>query len=142
MRYLLLVILLFFVISCKTVKYIEVEVEKEVPVEVEKIKTEYINQYYRDSIFVHDSIDRYISGDTVHIYEYKYIYKYLNHTDTVIKTDSIEVPVEVKSTVTKTETQIQEVNKLKWYQELFMWIGVVLSLLGIFKLVTFIKGKI
>lgn len=124
MRGLLIAILIFFCVSCTTTKYVDR------PVPVETVRTEYINQLYRDSIFVHDSIDRYISGDTVYQYKYKYIYKYLNRTDTVVKTDSIEVPVEVKT------TEIKEVNKLRWYQTTLMWVGG-LSLL----ILSFILGK-
>jgi len=92
MRSLLIVILVFIFTSCTTTKYIDR------PVPVETVRTEYINQLYRDSVFIHDSIDRYISGDTVYQYKYKYIYKYLNRTDTLVKTDSIEVPIEIKTT--------------------------------------------
>lgn len=124
MRELLIAILIFFCVSCTTTKYVDR------PVPVETVRTEYINQLYRDSVFVHDSIDRYISGDTVYQYKYKYIYKYLNRTDTVVKTDSIEVPVEVKT------VEIKEVNKLRWYQTTLMWVGG-LSLL----ILSFILGK-
>ena len=111
MRSLLIVILVFIFTSCTTTKYIDR------PVPVETVRTEYINQLYRDSVFIHDSIDRYISGDTVYQYKYKYIYKYLNRTDTLIKTDSIEVPIETKV------TEIKEVNKLKGYQSFLMYLG-------------------
>lgn len=124
MRGLLIAILVFFCVSCTTTKYVDR------PVPIETVRTEYINQLYRDSVFVHDSIDRYISGDTVYQYKYKYIYKYLNRTDTVVKTDSIEVLVEVKT------TEIKEVNKLRWYQTTLMWVGG-LSLL----ILSFILGK-
>lgn len=124
MRSLLIAILIFFCVSCTTTKYVDK------PITVETVRTEYINQLYRDSVFVHDSIDRYISGDTVYQYKYKYIYKYLNRTDTVVQTDSIEVPVEVKT------TEIKEVNKLRWYQTTLMWVGG-LSLL----ILSFILGK-
>lgn len=103
MRNILVVLLVLLCISCTTTKYIDK------PIPVETVRTEYVNQYYRDSIFVHDSIDRYISGDTVFQYKYKYIYRYFNHTDTLIKTDSIEVPVEVKT------IEVKEVNRIKWY---------------------------
>lgn len=111
MRGLLIAILIFLCISCTTTRYIDK------PVIVETVRTEYINQLYKDSIFIHDSIDRYISNDTVYQYKYKYIYKYLNRIDTIIKTDSIEIPIEIKV------TEIKEVNKLRWYQTTFMWIG-------------------
>ena len=83
MKNIFIAILMFLCASCTTVRYVDK------PVPVETIRTEYVNQLYRDSIFIHDSIDRYISGDTVFQYKYKYIYKYLNRTDTVFKTDSI-----------------------------------------------------
>lgn len=124
MRGILIIIFVFLCISCSTVKY----VDREVPIET--VRTEYINQLYRDSVFVHDSIDRYISGDTVYQYKYRYIYKYLYRTDTVVKTDSIEVPIEVKT------TEIKEVNKLRWYQSALMWAGGLALLV-----LSFILGK-
>ena len=103
MRSLLIAILVFICASCTTTKYVDK------PVPVETVRTEYVNQLYRDSIFIHDSIDRYIKGDTVYQLKYKYIYKYLNRTDTIVKTDSIELPVEVKT------VEVKEVNKIKGY---------------------------
>ena len=122
MRNILIAILLFICVSCPTTKYIDK------PVLVETVRTEYINQLYRDSVFVHDSIDRYISGDTVYQYKEKYIYKYLSRTDTVVKTDSIEVPVEVKV------TEVKEVNKIRWYQAALMWLGGLFTIFLSFKL--------
>lgn len=124
MRGLLIALLVFICVSCSTTKY----VDRPVPVEI--VRTEYINQLYRDSIFVHDSIDRYVKGDTVYQYKYKYIYKYLNRTDTILKTDSIEVPVEINT------VEINEVNKLKWYQSTLMWIGGLALLI-----LSFILGR-
>ena len=118
MKYLLLVILVFLV-ACSSTKIIE----KEVP--IEKVKTEYINTLKIDSVYIHDSIDRFVNGDTLYLYKYKYIYKYLNHIDTVIQKDSIETPVYI------TETKIKEVNKLKWYQKLLMWLGAAFVIGGI-----------
>lgn len=114
MRSLLIAILIFICASCTTTKYVDR------PVPVETVRTEYVNQLYRDSVFVHDSIDRYVSGDTVYQYKYKYIYKYLNRTDTVVKTDSIQVPVEIKTTEIK-----EVVKKPKWYQTFFMHFGAI-----------------
>lgn len=130
MRGLLIVILVFIFTSCTTTKYIDR------PVPVETVRTEYINQLYRDSVFIHDSIDRYISGDTVYQYKYKYIYKYLNRTDTLIKTDSIEVPVEIKV------TEIKEVNKIRWYQSALMWLGGLFTIFLSFKLGKALRTKI
>lgn len=128
MRGLLIAILLFICAACTTTKYIE----KEVPVEIEKVRTEYINQLYRDSVFVHDSIDRYISGDTVYLNKYKYIYKYKNRTDTVIQNDTIQVPVEIKT------TEIKEVEKkLKGYQSFLMYFGFGFILILLYKAIRF-----
>lgn len=130
MRSLLIAILIFICASCTTTKYIDR------PVPVETVRTEYVNQLYRDSVFVHDSIDRYISGDTVYQYKYKYIYKYLNRTDTLVKTDSIEVPVETKV------TEIKEVNKIRWYQSALMWLGGLFIIFLSFKLGKALRTKI
>lgn len=127
MRSLLIAILIFIVVSCTTTKYVDR------PVLVETVRTEYVNQLYKDSIFVHDSIDRFISGDTVHQYKYKYIYKYFNRTDTVVKTDSIEVPVEIKT------TEVKEVNRIKGYQSFLMCFGFVFILILVYKIIKFIK---
>lgn len=114
MRKLLFIIPILIILSACSVK------KQIVEVPIETVRTEYINQLYRDSVFVHDSIDRYISGDTVYQYKYKYIYKYLNRTDTVVKTDSIQVPVEIKTTEIK-----EVVKKPKWYQTFFMHFGAI-----------------
>ena len=127
MRSLLIAILVFIVVSCTTTKYVDR------PVLVETVRTEYVNQLYKDSIFVHDSIDRFISGDTVHQYKYKYIYKYFNRTDTVVKTDSIEIPVEIKT------TEVKEVNRIKGYQSFLMCFGFVFILILVYKVIKFIK---
>lgn len=115
--YLPIIVLIFLtLIGCKTIKQIEY-------VPIEEVRTEYKTITRVDSTFIHDSIDRYISGDSVIITKNHYIYKYLNSTDTLIVQDTIEVPVEVEIIRTK------EVNKLKWYQTILMWLGGM-SLLG------------
>lgn len=130
MRGLLIAILVFICISCTTTRYVDR------PVPVETIRTEYVNQLYRDSVFVHDSIDRYVQGDTVYQLKYKYIYKYLNKTDTIVKTDSIEIPVEVKT------VEVKEVNKIRWYQSALMWLGGLFTILLFFKLGMALRTKI
>lgn len=93
----------------------------EIPVET--VRTEYIHNTRIDSVYMRDSIDRWMKDDTVFIYKERTKYKYLNNTDTIIKTDTI--PKIIKEEVVKEV----EVNKMKWYQETFMWIGVLLSLI-------------
>lgn len=114
-----ILIIILFLSSCGVT-------EKIVEVPIETIKTEYIYNKSVDSIYIRDSVDRYISGDTVYQYKYKYIYKYLNNTDTIIKTDTIEKPVEIIT------TEIKEVNKIKWYQSILMWIGGISLVIGAF----------
>lgn len=126
-RVLAIFILLLMCISCTTTKYVDV------PVPVETVKVEYINQAYTDSIYIRDSIDRYIAGDTVYQYKYKYIYKYLNRTDTIVRTDSIEIPVELRV------TEVKEVNKLKWYQNILIYIGAGTLLFALYKISGFLK---
>lgn len=66
-------------------------------VEIPKIQKEYVNRV--DSVFIKDidSIytDRYIKSDTVYIEKNKIKYRnrYALHTDTLLRTDSIFVPV-------------------------------------------------
>ena len=113
--YIIPIILLLF-ISCSTKKQI-------VEVPVETIRTEYFYDAKVDSVFIKDSIDRYIKGDTLFIYNEHVKYKYLNKTDTVIRVDSIPkfINVEIVREV--------EVNHIKWYQKVLMWIGGVVSLI-------------
>lgn len=118
---LLIIIILLIVTACTTTRYIET------PVPIETIKTEYITQIKEDSIYIHDSIDRYISGDTVYQYKYKYIYKFLNTKDTIQQIDTIQIPVEV--------TQIREVNKLKWHQSTLMYLGLAFLIVVSYKIV-------
>lgn len=117
---LLIIIILLIATACTTTRYIET------PIPIETIKTEYITQLKEDSIYIHDSIDRYISGDTVYQYKYKYIYKFLSTKDTIQQIDTIQIPIEV--------TQIREVNKLKWYQSTLMYLGLAFLIVVSYKI--------
>lgn len=81
-------------------------------VEVPKIQKEYVNRV--DSIYIKDVdsvfVDRYIKSDTQYIEttKIKYRDRYALHTDTILKTDSIFVPVRYQD-----PTLIEEINKLK-----------------------------
>lgn len=81
--------------SCSSVKYVPVET----------VRTEYRTRdsIRYDSIYQRDSVYLMFKGDTVYKYKEKYLYKYLflNKTDTVIKTDSIQVPYPVEKQLTK-----------------------------------------
>lgn len=95
--------------SCGTTKYIDV------PVEIEKVKTEYKETVKYDSIYIRDSIDRYTKGDTVFIYKEKTKFQYKYKYDTIVVKDSIQYPQYITNEV--------EVNKLKTWQIVLMCIG-------------------
>lgn len=103
----IILILLSMLTSCShKVRYITETVE------VPKIQKEYVNRV--DSIYIKDvdSIytDRYIKSDTVYIEKnrIKYRNRYALHTDTILKTDSIFVPVRYDN-----PELLSEINKLK-----------------------------
>ena len=81
-------------------------------VEVPKIQKEYVNRV--DSVFIKDVdsiyVDRYLKSDTQYIEttKIKYRDRYALHTDTLLKTDSIFVPVRYDN-----PDLISEINKLK-----------------------------
>ena len=109
-------ILYMLLMSCSAQKQI-------VEVPVETVKTEYVHDTRIDSVFVKDSVDRFVRGDTVFIYKEHTKYKYLNKTDTIVRVDSIPKIVKVET------VKEVEVNHIKWYQETLMWIGGVMSLI-------------
>lgn len=136
-----ILVFLLLLCSCKSTEYIKI------PVEVEKVKIEYVDKFQkdsidtRDSIYVADSVFIYVKGDTVTqvqkscIYKDKIIYKDKLVTDTVYKIDSIPY--------IKTVEKIVKVNVIKSWQKNLMWIGgiVCLCILGVlfWKLFNFIK---
>lgn len=88
----IILILMSMLTSCShKVRYITQTVE------IPKIQKEYVNRV--DSIYIKDVdsvyTDRYIKSDTVYIEKnrIKYRDRYALHTDTILKTDSIFVPV-------------------------------------------------
>ena len=77
-------------------------------VPVKTVRTEYKT---RDSVR-YDSIFYLIKGDTVYKYvkqvEYKYLF--INRTDTILKTDSIQVPYPVEKRLTRWQTLKMELG--------------------------------
>ena len=103
----IILILLSMLTSCShKVRYITQTVE------VPKIQKEYVNRV--DSVFIKDIdsvfVDRYLKSDTQYIEttKIKYRDRYALHTDTLLKTDSIFVPVRYDN-----PTLIEEINKIK-----------------------------
>ena len=128
--------------SCRTVKYIDRAVvdSTEIAVPITNTKIEYRDRFLYDSIYIHDSIFTLIKNDTVYISKNKETNRLINKTDTIIKTDTIKVPVEITKTVTKTETCVNEVNKLYWWQKILISIGGIAFVLIIIYIVLKIKN--
>ena len=103
----IILILLSMLTSCShKVRYVTQTVE------VPKIQKEYVNRV--DSIYIKDIdsvfVDRYLKSDTQYIEttKIKYRDRYALHTDTLLKTDSIFVPVRYDN-----PELLSEINKLK-----------------------------
>ena len=94
-----------------------------VPVETLKVEKEYINQWLRDSIYIHDSVSMFQKGDTVWKESIKTVYKDRIMKDSILITDSVKIeipyPVEV----------IKEVNRLNSFQSFQIWCGRIILLI-------------
>ena len=103
----IILILMSMLTSCShKVRYITETVE------VPKIQKEYVNRV--DSIYIKDVdsvfVDRYLKSDTQYIEttKIKYRNRYALHTDTLLQTDSIFIPVRYQD-----PALIEEIGKLK-----------------------------
>ena len=137
----LFIIVTLILTSCRTVKYIDRTVVDSTKIEVPitNTKIEYRDRFLYDSIYVHDSIFTLIKGDTVYISKNKETNRLINKADTIIKTDTIKIPVEITKTVTKTEIQVKETNKLYWWQKSLIYLGLIVLISGIVFLIIKIK---
>ena len=123
--YIILLTLAIFITSCRSIRYVPVET----------VRTEYKTRdsIRFDSIYEHDSIFLFLKGDTVYKEKYRYRYRYLtiNNTDTIIMTDSVQVPYPV-------EKQLSRWQQMKI--ELGGWaFGMVIISLIVF-IIRFAKG--
>lgn len=99
------------------------------PKVIEHVRTEYVyrDRTQHDTTYVHDStyIKEYIKGDTVRIVEfrekYKYLYKYINKTDTVAVHDTLSVE-KIK--------EVKVERALSWWQK-FRLVLFPILLLGL-----------
>ena len=103
----IILILMSMLTSCsQKVRYVTQTVE------VPKIQKEYVNRV--DSIYIKDVdsvfVDRYLKSDTQYIEttKIKYRNRYALHTDTILRTDSVFVPLKYQD-----PALIEEINKLK-----------------------------
>lgn len=123
MKNLLYIILLMLVIcltSCRIIKYVPVET----------VKTEYKTRdsIRFDSIYEHDSIFLVVKGDTVYKEKYRYKYRYLtiNKTDTVMLTDSVQIPYPVEKQLTRWQQMKIELGG--WAVGVIVILSIVLML--------------
>lgn len=125
MKKLLIIILVSILLGgCASTKYVEVPVDR--------IKIEYRDRTLIDTLIRNDSTIIREKGDTVFLEKYKYLYKYVNRTDTVLKTDTI--------TKVQTVEVIKEVNKVKNWQIILMVIGGTGIGVCLFKIYKLIRG--
>lgn len=117
--------LLLSLCSCRTQRVVE-RVEVPVPIvqehTIESVKIDHV----RDTLIQRDSVYHYVKGDTVLIEKWHYLQGSSNvvRVDTLIKTDSVQVPVEV------VREQIKTVEKpLSWWQKTRMGLGTAMIVL-------------
>lgn len=149
MRVVIPILMMLLLVCCKPTKEIEVE-RVEVPVVVtqehttESTKIDIVRDTIRqrDSVIYRDSVYHLVKGDTVIIERWHYTtnnhhYEASNaatRVDTLIKIDSVQVPVEVVRE--KTVTKIEEVERqLSWWQKTKMGLGVAFLILMIAALI-------
>lgn len=124
MKKLLIAILVLLLLSgCASTKYVEVPVNR--------VKIEYRDRTFIDTLIRNDSTIIRERGDTVFLEKYKYLYRIKEVRDTVSMTDTITV-------VQKVEV-VKEVNRVHNWQIILMVLGGVAIALRLYKLVILIK---
>lgn len=126
-------------VGCKPHKEVVTEYVEQPVVVTQEHHTESVRvDIVRDTIHQRDSIYHYINGDTTIIERWHY---YTNNNqqvrvDTLVKVDSVQVPVEVVRV--KEVAKVEEVNRLKWWQRLLMSIGglalIAVCIMGAYKM--------
>ena len=106
--------------SCRNIKY--------VPVETVKTEDKTRDSIRFDSIYEHDSIFLFVKGDTVYKEKYRYKYRYLtiNKTDTVMLTDSVQIPYPVEKQLTRWQQMKIELGG--WAVGVIIILSIVLML--------------
>lgn len=108
MKTTLILLSIFVLIGCRS---------KTIYIPVETVRVEYKDRFSKDSVYLKDSIFLQIKGDTVFLEKHKYIYKNKIQRDSIFLTDSIRVPYPVEVT--------KEINRLKWWQEILIYLGLL-----------------
>lgn len=115
--------LFMFLLACTTTKVVQVPVDR---VHIEReVKLQ------RDSIYVGDSIVQIVKNDSVFVDRWHTRYKVLWRVDTLQCTDTITKVIEVQVPI--------EVNRIYWWQKVFMGLGVTLFAYILYKIAKYVK---
>jgi len=110
-KFVLLLLLAVFAFSCNTVRYVPVETTR----------TEYIDRFQRDSIFIQEQVftDRWRKNDTVFISRDVLRFEYRDRVlrDSIVRIDSIKIPFPVEF-----EKRVKYVSGFQHFQ---IWVGRV-----------------
>ena len=110
--------------ACGTIQYVPIETTR----------TEYRENYLRDSIYFRDSIFVKQKGDTLIMEKYSYLYRDKIVRDSIFKTDTIRVPYPVEV--------VKEVKKpLSSWQNFQVWCGHIALMLAILYFALKLKKK-
>ena len=110
--------------ACGTTKYVPIETTR----------TEYRDNYLRDSIYLHDSIFVKEKGDTLIVEKYRYLYRDKLIRDSIFQTDTIRVPYPVEV--------IKEVKKpLTGWQNFQVWSGRIALVTVLLLLIYFVRKR-
>lgn len=124
MRQILVVLVtLLLCISCKSTTYTAESTDQS------SVNIEYRDRLVYDSLYIKDSVYVYVKGDTIVKYKEKYDTRIVHVTDTVIRVDTLI------TTVTNMEVQVKEVNRLHWWQKCLMYLGLVMLMVIILRLI-------
>lgn len=110
-------------------------VRQEVPVMVEHTTTQHHTDIVRDTLLMRDSIYHYVQGDTCIIERWHHVI----NVNKMMVTDTIRDTVPQVVTVTRSE--VREVNVLRWWQRVLMWLGGVLGI-GIVTMVAWAMWRV
>ena len=110
--------------ACGTTKYVPIEITR----------TEYRDNYLRDSIYLQDSIFVKEKGDTLIVEKYRYLYRDKLVRDSIFKTDTIRVPYPVEV--------VKEVKKpLSSWQNFQVWCGRIALVTVLLLLIYFVRKR-
>jgi hypothetical protein len=110
-------------------------VTQELPVMVEHTTTQHHTAIVRDTLLMRDSIYHYVQGDTCIIERWHHV----TNVNKMMVTDTIRDTVPQVVTVTRSE--VHEVNVLRWWQRVLMWLGGALGI-GIVTMVAWAMWRV